>query len=150
MQMAHMKFKPHKLRGLILFLKSRQILKYLSNIRLMLHCQTGQTRMSLEGNTKVQDTGASNHFHQILHFQKQKQRATAHWILLFVCLTQTDISKQSPLLGRVCDLSYANTTESGLTSVKNTQKDTFIQEELLPPHIFLQNHQTCFNHSVQK
>jgi len=35
--MAHKKFKAHKLLGPILFLKSEQILKYLSDIRLMLY-----------------------------------------------------------------------------------------------------------------
>lgn len=43
---------------------------------------------------------------------------------------------QSPLLKPVRDLSCANTIVSGLTNMKITQKDSFIQEELLLPHTF--------------
>lgn len=137
MQMAHMKFRPHKLRGLILFLKSREILKYLSNMRLMMHYQTKQTRMSLEGNTKVfprQDPGTTNHFHQILHFQKQKQRATAHWILLFVYFTQIDHIQIHSL--HYQDQFVTSAILTPQNQVSKTPKKTHLYRKSCYHHIF--------------
>lgn len=134
MQMAHMKFKPHKLLGLILFLKSQQILKYLSNIRLMMHYQTGQTRMSLEGNTKVVGFWGKQSFSPNPSFPKIKAKGNSS-LDPFVCFTQTGIYTNS--------LHYQ---DQSVTSAMPTQQDQVLPVSKTPQTTVLYR-KSCYHHT---